>query len=117
MKRDMDLARQILLQTEEKGSYGKKFVELDLSDVPQQVVSEHVKLLAEAGLIESKVNPRDAILLPVRLTWEGHEFLDAARSQNVWEKVKGVARDQGGSLPFDVLKALAIQFARQAVGL
>lgn len=117
MTRDMDLARQIMLQTEEKASYGKIFVELDFGGVPKQVLSEHVKLLTEAGLIESRVNSREATLLPTRLTWQGHEFLDAAKNETIWQKTKKLVQEKGGALTFDVAKALLAQVALKQVGL
>ncbi len=117
MKHDMDLARQILLQSEEKARYGNLVVELEFEDVPKQILSEHVKLLTEAGLIESKVNTREASLLPTRLTWQGHEFLDAARNENRWNQAKKTISEKGGSLTFDVLKAVLTQLMRQSVGL
>ena len=111
MKRDMDLARQIMLQTEEKASHGKMFVELDFEDIPKQVLSEHVKLLAEAGLIESRVNPRNATVLPTRLTWQGHDFLEAARNENVWQLAIKYIQEKGGAATFSVLNTVLGQIA------
>ncbi len=116
MKRDLDLARQILLQTEERASYGKIFLELDFGDVPKQILSERVKLLTEAELIESRVNPREATLLPIRLTWQGHEFLNAAKNETIWQKTKKFVQEKGGSLTFDVAKAVLAQVALKQVG-
>jgi DNA-binding transcriptional ArsR family regulator len=113
----MNLARQILLQTEEKASYGRRFVELDFGDVPKQVLSEHVKLLTEAGLIESRDNSREATLLPTRLTWQGHEFLDAAKNEAIWQKTKKLVQEKGGALTFDVAKAVLAQVALKQVGI
>lgn len=106
-----------MLQTEEKASYGKVFIELDFESVPKQVLSEHVKLLTEAELIEARVNPREATLLPTRLTWQGHEFLDAARNETIWYKTKKLVQERGGALTFDVAKAVLAQVALKQVGL
>lgn len=124
MKRDMDLAREILIEAENhpyKGyeGDGSTFVPVIAGYTPE-TIGYHVMLLEQAGLIEAnRVMTMDGKVTwrTKQLTWHGHEFLDAARNQNIWGKVKKVAQEQGGSLPFDVLKALAIQFARQAVGL
>jgi hypothetical protein len=47
----------------------------------------------------------------VRLTWEGHEFLDAARDNGRWEKAKGAMSKVGGFV-FDISKQLLIQYMR-----
>lgn len=111
MKRDMDLARQIMLQTEENSSYGKLFIELDFEDISKQILSEHVKPLAEAGLIESRVNPRNATVLPTRLTWEGHDFLEAAKNETIWQRAKKHIQRKGGAATFGVLNTVLGQIA------
>ncbi len=47
-------------------------------------------LLHEAGLIDAeKLTSADGVCgKPKRLTYNGHEFLDAARSDAVWRKAK-----------------------------
>ena len=119
MKRDMDLGRKILLELEgEKYDGSSRIYDFPIIDnYSESEIEYHVGSLQDAGLLLAEEPVDGSLLIPQKLTWQGHEFLDAARNQNVWEKVKGVAREQGGSLPFDILKALAIQFARQAVGL
>jgi hypothetical protein len=48
---------------------------------------------------------------PSRLTWAGHEFLDARRKDALWQKVKAVALQKSGGLGFEVLKQLATKLA------
>jgi predicted TIM-barrel fold metal-dependent hydrolase len=57
------------------------------------VVADHVQQLIEEGLLEGVV-VRDRIGVPcgysiIRLTSRGHDFVDATRSQNFWNKTKG----------------------------
>jgi hypothetical protein len=78
MKRDMNLIRLLLLETE--GEEPKP----DLSPYSGEQRVYHSALLIEAGLIDGQIIP-NAIGLPartvsLRLTWSGHEFLDATRS-------------------------------------
>ena len=47
------------------------------------------------------------------MTWEGQNFLAAIRNEKVWERLKKAIREKGGSIPFEVLKELAIKYARQ----
>jgi Hypothetical protein (DUF2513) len=42
-----------------------------------------------------------------RLTWEGHDFLDAIRDPEIWCKTKSGA-EEVGSFTFDLLKELAV---------
>ena len=114
MNRDMDLARNILLQIE-AAPYNE--VHLDLCGRNPDEIAYHVMLLAEAGLIEAldASGMGDFQWIPQRLTWEGHEFLDAARSETVWNRAKDLLKEKGGGTAFEVLKALLIQLAKQAV--
>jgi hypothetical protein len=48
----------------------------------------------------------------VRLTWAGHEFLDAARDEQRWIKVKESVEGLGG-IPFEVVRAELLEMAKQ----
>ncbi len=119
MKRDMDLARQILFTIEES-SYDGAPMDIHLDGFSEKEVSYHVMLLAEAELVEAKSWSEFGggwDCQPTRLTWQGHEFLDAARNENRWNQAKKVIRDKGGALTFDILGGVLTQLMRQAVGL
>lgn len=121
MKRDMDLARKLLLVIEEAPYEGKPGYSLSAIDShTSEEVDYHIMLLNEARLIQAKsttyLSGRTKWSVE-RLTWQGHEFLDAARDQNRWNQAKKTISEKGGSLTFDVLKAVLSQLARQAVGL
>lgn len=49
------------------------------------------------------------------LTWNGHEFLDNVRNDTVWAKLKRAVAEKGGAVSFDVLKALALSYAKAHV--
>ena len=55
-------------------------------------------LLAEAGLIEAtNVSSFDGPDWKAkRLTWSGHEFLEASRDQNRWQKALTLIKERGG---------------------
>jgi hypothetical protein len=44
--------------------------------------------------------------IPVTLTWAGHDFIDAARSDTTWSKAMEKVKTVGGSLSFTILKQL-----------
>ena len=116
MKRDMDLARAILLALEDSPDVaGGQAITVDgVSDLE---VSYHVKLLHDAGLIEAFdfSDQSDFKWVPQRLTWDGHEFLEAARSETIWIKAKQLVTDRVGGISFDVLKAVLVDLAKKAV--
>jgi DNA-binding transcriptional ArsR family regulator len=121
MRRDMDLVRKILLQveltTEEEGR--SRYLAVDGYD--QATVARHVELLLEAGLVDAHLIGGDGVppqaARVFRLKWEGHDFLNAVRNDTVWAKTKQMVKDKGGSASFEIIKAIAIGFAKEAFGL
>ena len=101
MKRDMDLIRLLLLEQEQGEPPA------GLSEYPQDVQAYHAALLVEAGLVVGIVDegPSGEVAATIvnRLTWAGHDFLDAARSDTTWNKVKGKVVKSGLSLTFSTL--------------
>ena len=91
MKRDLDLARKILLTLEEnEEATGHSFVRVHVKGYPLEQISYHVKLLNSAGLIEAvDISTLNSFQWqPRSLTWYGHEFLDASRDENIWKEAK-----------------------------
>lgn len=116
MTRDMDLVRLILIEIE-KHPHVSTWMDLSIDRFSEDEVSYHVKILSQAGLIDAKQMsnaPKDPIWIPISLTWEGHEFLDAARDDTRWNKVKSIAKEKGGTMAFEVIKSLLIELAKIA---
>jgi len=113
MKRDMDLIRQLLFQIEADNP------ELAVEGYDDKIVTKHLELLEEAGLIKAFLHKTDqsgVVQVDVeRLTWEGYEFLDAARNEEVWNKTKAVVGEKSGSVTFEVLKSLLVETARSII--
>lgn len=117
MKRDMDLVRKILLKVE--ASDGGN-VELDIPDYLRDQVYFHVELMKEHGLVEALVirsgdGPQPKILACTveRITWEGYDFLDAARKDSIWEQAKEQCLKATGGLSIELLKDYLLQAAKQ----
>jgi hypothetical protein len=123
MKRDMELIRAILMGVEE-------FDDLPSADdlgVSDDIRDGHLLLLTKALLVEGiAVVPTDMgtlvqyTLSKPRLTWDGHEFLDAARDPTTWESAKKTLNDAGkdlGNVTIAVLQALLIDTTKRAIGL
>jgi hypothetical protein len=73
-------------------------------------VYEHVDLLKRAGLLEATIVPGVTGLpegfIIHGLTWEGHDFIDAAKHDKVWKRVMDQVREKGGSVTMMVLKEM-----------
>ena len=109
MKRDLDLGRKILLKLEEL-PYNLGGHHFELEGYSPDQINYHLTLLEEAGLIEAiNVSSHDGIgWLPQRLTWSGHDFLEASKDESRWEKAKRIVVEKGGGIAFDVLKKVLI---------
>ena len=101
MKRDMELVREILLKVEEMPFDGA-FHDICIEGRSPKAISYHVMLLHEAGFIEAM--DLGVCWKPIRLTYSGHEFLDAARSDAVWDKAKTAVVERTGVLTLEGLK-------------
>jgi hypothetical protein len=116
MKRNFDLIRELLLRIE-ASEYPLE--EIEIEGFSKIEILYNLNLLLEAGLIKGMVHASYdhslQIVRPDRLTWEGHDFLDAARNKNIWAKAKQRLNEKLGSVPFDVLKGLLVQLAKSAV--
>ena len=112
----MDIARQILRKIEDAPYTGGP-VDIEVADCSEEVFQYHLLLLSEAGLIDvlDATSFDGPAFLPTRLTWNGHEFLDASRNDTLWEKAKSVVLKKAGGLSFDVLLFVLKELAKQAV--
>ena len=110
MKRDMDLIRQILLEVESFDHWRQ--MGFDLCGYDEDEVYYNLDLLISCGLIDGNVNrrksgkPRPEV---GQLTWEGQDFLDAIRSDSIWQKTKDHMKSKNlQSVPYEILNKVAI---------
>lgn len=98
----MELVRKLLFLAEEEGKDDKLYEEYG-----QEKVAGHVAILLDAKLIDGMVEydqvgrPFASVIL--RLTWAGHEFLDNARNDTVWNKVTSTIKNAATTASFEVL--------------
>lgn len=115
MRRDLDLCRALLLELEaDPNLIGLK--NYQVGSFTDEEISYHVKLLYEAGLIEARdVSAMNSFKWhPLRLTWQGHEFLDAARDDTRWNMAKDIVKDKTGALSFEVIKDVLLKLVAAA---
>jgi len=116
MKRDLDLIKSILLHFEDKESWAHE-KDIEIEGYDKKLVSYHLSIMYEAGLINGEAitsnTGRIYDVIPFRLTWEGHEFLDNIKDQGRWKKIKETFVQKGGNFSIGLIKALAFKFAEQ----
>lgn len=118
MKRDYDLIRNLLLAVDAANQ--------SLSTIPkiaghdELTIGHHAFLLKDAGLIFAS----DPVMLegipvavPICLTWAGHDFLDAMRSDTIWGKAKESVIKPVAGAAFDVLLEWLKAEARARLGI
>ena len=121
MRRDMDLVRRILLALEERENHGAPEPLDFVDEYPKNLVHHHVRLMAEAGLIEAYDcsgvgDGGNAPCWPKSIRMEGYDFLDDARNEGVWGTAKQRLTQIGGSTSLAVFKALLVQIAKEKLG-
>ena len=121
MVRDMDLVRAILLAAEQLVPGERPDSVSSIPGYDQLIFAGHVELLKEAGFVEAAVARASGVgaveARVDRLTWEGHDFLDAIRSDTVWAKTKSTIASTLGSASLEVVKAVAVSIALKSLGL
>ena len=115
MKRDMDLLRSFLLKVEEQPVNGP-FTTPVVPGYSEDELYYHAKLAEDAGFIEADFT-FDGFTVQ-RLTYAGHEFLDMAREERLWNKAKQSVLSNAGTLTVEALKtALSMLMQKAARGM
>jgi hypothetical protein len=97
----MDIVRLILIRQESGESPP------ELAKYPEDLIVYNIALMKDAGLVEAAIAndvkglPRAAAI--IRLTWAGHDFLDASRDDTLWRKAKEKVIRPAGSWTFGIL--------------
>ena len=108
MKRDMDLIRKILSNAEEADDL--LTIKEDIPGYKKNIVDYHIKLLGEANLLHVEIYSTEGGTIKIHhidgLTWQGHDFLDAARNEKVWNEAKKISKSKGVELPFKIFQSL-----------
>ncbi len=118
MKRDPDLIREILLKVEQS-TEPLSLDDLNFSNYSPNEVYYHGNLLIEVGYLVGRSQydeGQSRFLLIRRLTWQGHDFIEAARSETVWKKAKEKMLPLGNFV-FELAKPILIEFIKQQLGI
>ena len=109
MKRDYNLIRLLLIEIE-KSEEMLLSSDLRITEYDSEQIAYHAALLVDAGLIEGADSSTCAGTRFVihRLTFAGHDFLDAIRSATVWRKTCDRIQNAGGSFVLSLVKDVAL---------
>lgn len=114
--RDMDLVRGLLVYIADNGGDNRPVSTPEHHNYSSELISYHLDIMHQYGLFNGTELDNGGWLLRT-LTWEGQDFLQAARDHTIWNKAKERAGQHFGALSFEVVKQLLVQVSRQAVGL
>ena len=113
----MDLVRKILQSAEELGpdSEPSPFYKADTAEA-----AYHIALMRDAGLVDAETHyiqgkQLDATIY--RLTWAGHDFLDASRDNTIWKKAVEHVIKPGTSWTFSILTDWLKHEAKERLGM
>lgn len=117
MKRNMDLIRALLLEIETWPPGARiPSTKIVIEPYTEEQIRYHADLLHTSGLISGVVAVHMASgqrpTIVGHLTWHGHEFIDAARSDAVWLASMERASRTGGSLSMELLSELVHKTAK-----
>lgn len=118
MKRNMDLIRKILLAYETYDHFGDSLNEL-LEGYTEKEINYHQVIMRDAGLLEKLESYNLFMRLGNRMTWFGHDFLDASREETRWNKAKEIGVKAGGvtlEIMIQILKDLMLSQVKQVMG-
>ena len=109
---NLDRMRELLLSAEKKDATDEVLEGyVDVEDSLVNGDSYQLLLMRDAGWIESNAPEFGSF----RMTYIGHEYLNAVRNESVWKSTKEVIANEGGSMALELVKALAMGFAKKQV--
>jgi hypothetical protein len=120
LKRDLELIRKMVLAIEDSPSGFAP--DLNFDGYSDAQVGYHAYLLVDAGLARGSdtttMGSDGPSALISSLTWEGHEFAEAARGTTRDGRRRLVSSSRrGGSVTLDVMRQLLISIMRGSLGL
>lgn len=113
----MELVRKIMLAVEESDDARRRGIRPKIDGYEDDVIQAHVGLLWRNGLLNAlDGSSRDGeSYIITGLTWEGYDFIEAARNEAVWRKALQAVMEKGGGLTLEILTQLLKRFLREQV--
>ena len=128
MKRDLDLARQLLLDIEARDADCSVSVLRPVSprentngaaahsfDIDERI-RYHLRLLIDGGYLR-EVDRTSGGVPCVRLTHDGHELIELSRSESLWREAQLLCQERTGGLSLTVIRKFLVRLAMGPRGL
>jgi hypothetical protein len=120
VRRDMDLIRKIAFIVE-ASALGLDSESITIDGYSPAQIGYHCELMNESGLISTIDTQCLSSQFPTffinRLTSKGHDFVDVARSDTLWQKAKTTISSTVGGVTIDVMIRFLKAQALSALGL
>lgn len=122
MKRNLDLARAILLAVEQSDGQSLSTEDIVVGEYTTDEIRYNAGLLLDQSYLTGEPvtnlsDPGPPAILIESLTWAGHDFLDVSRSDDNWSAAKNRAGKVGGTLTFELMKELLVAIVKDKLGL
>ena len=134
MKRDLDLIKEIMESIEDEiflEKYHKQNFNIkkmsfytNKEKTAHHIIDYHVRLIKEMDFTHyiavHYCLGGNVIIEPTGepiLTPKGHEFLDSIKDNNIFKKISSKVMENGGNLPFEIIKELGMSYLKEAIGL
>lgn len=117
MKRDIDLIREILLRVEAM-EHRRDNLDLAIEGYEEVEVDYNLDLLIREGFINGKSSwsLNHTLWATINgLEWEGHDLLDAIRSESILNRAKSQLASQLPSVPLAILKDVCLDLLRDLI--
>ncbi len=117
MKLDPDLVRSILIEYE-KLPYGGSGENVKIEGYSEEQICYHTEILSEANFLMAKIEHYIGgdlpDIFPERLTYAGHEFLEASRNDQAWKRAKQILAPTGTFI-LEIAKSILVDYIRTQI--
>jgi len=116
MKREMELVYKILEFTENKDDFIDPVLP-EIQGFDGITICYHVKILAQAGLVEAKDWSTDdgPTWVLTHMTNKGHDFFENLKQESIWGAIKSEFKDASLDTIISVSKQLSEGWAKKKV--
>lgn len=121
MKLNNDCIRDLLIYLENTLGYHERLYvhDIKLKDYSSDELSYTVEKLMEANFLNCFGGIYSTHSIPLTIdsiTYQGHQFLDSIRNEDVWSNAKNKVKTVG-SITLPILQDLCVSYLRQKFGL
>jgi len=110
----------ILLEIESH-EHGRAPRQFKIENYTEEQIGFHVHLMGQAGLLKvadsTHMGSASPEAIPLAMTWQGYEFLEAAREPSRWQAATQKVKSAGAAMTIEIIKETLIALSKHALGL